>query len=190
MNEQGKDYSSCRVLGFALKRAGEILEPFISDGDQLLSLIASIETIEDMRKQYPLPLYIKLLTIAEKIGYVEKLGKSAAMHSVQPLLKRDDITTIEALLKTVEREIPLQYSGKIGQFSVKVLDQTCAEIVDTTFAPCGFFISFIERTMAGFGTKNIDINHQSNNCRKHGARACKYIVTWEGNELLALTRQR
>ena len=190
MNHQSKDFSDCRVLGFAIKQAGEILEPFITNDEALTAFIGSIQTFDAMKQHYPLAPYLKLLKIAEQSGLLERLGKAAAIHGVQPLLRRDDITTVADILRVIEKEIPRQYQGNVGRFSVTMLDEACAELFDATFAPCGFLASFVERTMAGFGTKEIDINHQPNNCRKHGAEACKYTFTWSGSELLALTRQK
>ncbi len=187
MNHQKEKYPNCFVLGVAIKLPGEILKPFVTDTD-LVELIDSIVSKEELCRWYPLKPLLSLFEIAEKNGLVEKLGKAAGTDCLRPLVQMGGITTPKQVITVIEQGLPKQHQGDIGHFSLRMIDNASAELMDGTYAPCGYFVSLLERAISGFGAVDIVIDHHTSHCRKDGGHLCQYTLSWKESALLKFTK--
>jgi len=179
-------YSNCRIIGSSIKSAGEILKPLLKNEQELLDAIGSIKSEAELKAWYPMDTILALMELAEKNDFVERMAKSGALNVVRLMRQKGQVHTPEQALKTIEMGFKYQHQGNVGQLSVEIESPTAATVVDSTYGPCGYLSGMIELTIANYGAVNISMTHFSNNCRQHGAPACKYSYSWEESSLLKL----
>ncbi len=188
MNKNDR-YSDCSVLGVAIKRTGDILKPILNKEKELLELIDSIKSENHEMAWYPLNHLISLFEIAENNNFVERLAKSWAVLAVRLMRKQGGINTPEKALMTIASGFKMQHQGNTGSYSVSMKNSTTAEIVDSSYSPCGYLIGLAELTIANYGAVNTKVLHLPGDCRNQGAPVCKYKLTWEESNLLRLRNQ-
>jgi hypothetical protein len=182
-------FADCTVIGGAVKSLGEILRPYIKPGDSLLTVIDDFQGEEASGKYYPVQLLIDLLQVAADNGVLGRLAENRAIGTLGILMKQPGIQTPIDVLEFLGTTMGNHHLGDVGKLKINMLDSTSAEVVDSTYLPCGFTIPMLTKTLVGFGAKNVACTHKDEACRQHGARNCTMIFSWDESDLLKI-RQR
>lgn len=171
-------YENCQVVGGAIKHVGEVIRPYIKDNPELLKVIDSIKTPAQESAFYPLSWLVMLFEIASQHDRVDRLARTYSTNSIRHIVKRGGVDSPQTVLKLIESSFRQQHKGDVGILRIDIKNNQ-ASITDSTYAPCGYLITLIERTIKAFGAINIKTEHPETNCRIHGSKSCRYVVSWE-----------
>jgi len=183
-------FEGCQVIGYALKRTGDILLPFVGNRTDLAKVLASLESDSAEKRWFPLEHLLELFDIAERNDLTRRVGVHWAGNFLRSFLRQKDVQLPEQALFAISRLFPEFHRGDVGKIRVQPVDKHVVEVSDTTYAPCGYLSALMERTIAGYGAEKIRIEHPPKSCRKEGAPSCKYVVSWEENDLLRMRRKQ
>ena len=164
------------------------MRPLITDSE-LLAVVNSIVSEEEMADWYPVSILIDLFDIAEKNNVVEILAGAAAMGVLKDMLGKLGVDTPKKALMTLATSYKHQHRGMAGEFKIDMLSETKAAVIDSTYAPCGYLGSLCKMSIAGFGAKNVEMNHIPEQCKNKNSKDCKLIMSWLEDENLKLRRR-
>lgn len=183
-------YQDAQIVGYALKRTGDILLPFVDNSSALAQVLRDLESPQAEKIWYPLQHLLDLFAIAEKNNLTRRVGFHWAGNFLRSFVRQTEVQLPEQVILAVSRVFPEFHRGDVGKIRVQLQGRQKVEVIDTTYAPCGYLTALIERTIAGYGALKIEIEHASSACRHDGGSVCKYTVSWEENDLLRMRRKQ
>ena len=183
-------YDGCMVLGAAIKYTGDLLRPVLAERRDLLAYIDTINTEEDMMRFHPLPKLMEFFEIAKANQYVKLLAKAWAINVVRQIRKQSSVSTPLKALRAIEAGFPMQHKGDVGEFKIEEICDNTVRVLDSTYAPCGYIITFAEQVVANYGGIDIAVEHLSKGCKDKGRSSCQYTLAWEESELLQLLKRQ
>ena len=179
MNDDKSVNDDLKVLGVAVKYTARLLKPFVEEDKNLHARVAAIQTREDEQAWFPISLLQDLFELAIEKGVFEQLAKSTATNVIKAMAASPGVSSPIKALQTIAQTFPMQHKGDVGQILITPTGPNSAELVDKTYAPCGYVIGLAEMAVAGYGGTNISITHEPEHCRNHHNTKCVYQITWE-----------
>ena len=179
-------FAQSTVIGAAIKNLGEILRPYLTNRDPLLTAIDEMQGDEASGQYYPVQLLVDLLGVAKRQGILSKIAENRAIGTLRILMGQPGIQTPMDVLQFLSGTIGNHHRGEVGELEVSALGPKSAQVVDTTYLPCGFTIPMLVKTLVGFGAKNVTYTHEEADCREHGAPGCKITFAWDESDLLRI----
>ena len=190
MRDLRDQFEDCEVIILAIKPLAEILLPYMSDRPELQRAVEQVQSAQSETAYYPVRLLLDLLFLAEEKGILERVAENRALSSLPFLLVNEQIESPRDVLSFFARMLSRQHRGNPGDLSVRMTDERKAEVNNGTYLPCAYLIPLLRRTMAGFGAKQVTVNHPSKNCREQGAARCKMTFSWDADDLLRIRQKK
>ncbi len=179
MKDDKSANDGAKVLGVAVKYTARLLKAFVDENEKLRAQVAAIQTKEDELAWFPVSVLVELFNLAIEKGVFEQLAKSTATNVIKAMAASPGIDSPIKALHTIAQSFPMQHKGNVGEILITSTGSNSAEVVDGTYAPCGYVIGLAEMAVAGYGGSSISIAHEPEHCRNHQNTKCVYQITWQ-----------